>query len=88
MKVTKKLMFSSEDDTEEEEEDSLYPVNEIRPIKNDEDELMNIINQEIMDAQELIDFEGNSFEVGEFVLISFSKKEEPNEHYVGKIVSR
>lgn len=88
VKVTKKLMFSSDDDTEEEEENSLSPDNDNRPIENNVEELMDIINEEIMDAQELIEFERNSFEVEDFVLVSFSKKKGPNEHYVGKIVSK
>lgn len=84
VKITKKIVFSSEDDTEDEEGVGLPPYKE----SSDEDELRNIINEEIIDAQELFDFERNSFEVGEFVLVSFSKKKGPNEHYVGKVVSK
>lgn len=77
-------MFSSEDDTEDDEGVGLLPHKE----SSDEEELRNIINEEIIDAQELFDFEWNSFEVGEFVLVSFSKKKGPNEHYVRKVVSK
>lgn len=80
--------FSIEDDTdvEEEEEEGINSLKEDN--EHDLDDLRNIINEEIMDAQELLDFERNSFEEGEFVLVSFSKKKGPNEHFVGKIVNK
>lgn len=60
-------------------------------VSEDEDnvtDLLDIINQEINEKQEEINFERATFEEGEYVLVGFSKKSGPPVHYVGKIISK
>lgn len=58
---------------------------------NDEDDgttLLDIINQEISEKQEEINFENATFEEGEDVLVGFQKKSGSPVQYVGKIISK
>lgn len=50
--------------------------------------LLDIINQEINEAEEEMNFERPSFEEGEYVMVGFQKKVGPPEHYIGKIISK
>lgn len=55
-------------------------------LENDENsvDLLDMINQEIDDNREEMNFERETFEVNDFVLVKFLKKKGPPEHYVGK----
>lgn len=56
-------------------------------VSEDEDnvtDLLDVINQEMNENQEVINFERTTFEEG--VLVGFSLKSVPTEQYVGKII--
>ena len=70
----KKLDFDSESENED--------VDLISEDEDDVTDLLDIINQEINEKQEEINFERATFEEGEYVLVGFSKKSGPPVHYV------
>lgn len=54
----------------------------------DDGDLLEIINAELAEAQEELEFERPSFNNGDYVLVQFQKKRGAAEHYVGRITSQ
>ena len=76
----KKLDFDSESENE-----NIYLFSE---VEDDGTDLIDIINQEISENQEEMNFERATFEEGEYVLVGFTKKSGPPVQYVGQIMSK
>lgn len=77
----KKLTFPSDS------EDDDLDINLFSEEEDNITEMLEVINQETSELQDQMNFERETFEDGDYVLVNFQKKSGMPEQYVGKIIS-